>query len=68
MKSTKYHLKRIISNSKLTSDEFETILLQVESCLNSRPLCKIDDPDSIVLTPGHFLINAPLNTIPCEDL
>lgn len=65
VKSTKYHLKRIIGNASLSYDEFETILLQVEACLNSRPLAVIkDSPNMTVLTPAHFLIQAPLNALP----
>lgn len=66
----KYHLRRIAGNSSLTYEEMETLLTQVEACLNSRPLCKLsDDPsDSSYLTPGHFLIGEPLTNLPDPDL
>lgn len=65
VKSVKHHLKRVMACARLTYDEFETLLLQVESCLNSRPLTKLDgDPNSMILTPGHFLIGGPLNAMP----
>ncbi|XP_037931336.1 uncharacterized protein LOC119666126 [Teleopsis dalmanni] len=58
VKSTKYHLKRVIGETKLTFEEMTTLLNQIEAVLNSRPLCYISSEiDSIdVLTPGHFLI------------
>lgn len=69
VKSVKRHLKRIVGNTKLTYDEFETILLQVEACLNSRPLCAIKNSHEVeVLTPAHFLIQEALLTIPDDNL
>lgn len=65
VKSTKYHLKRIIGDGRCTYEELTTILCQIESCLNSRPLCPISsDPDDFeILTPGHFLIGRPLRAL-----
>lgn len=66
VKSTKFHLKRVIGNSTLTYEELSTVLIQVEACLNSRPLSMM--PDSVneptPLTPGHLLIGEPLITVP----
>ena len=59
MKSTKYHLHRVVGTQRLTYQELATVICQIESCLNSRPLTAITShpSDSIsVLTPGHFLI------------
>ncbi|GFX39978.1 integrase catalytic domain-containing protein [Trichonephila clavipes] len=58
IKSTKYHLKRVVGETKLTYEEFETFLTQIEACLNSRPLTPIsnDSNDQSTLTPGHFII------------
>lgn len=41
-----------------TFEEISTLLTQIESCLNSRPLRALtDDPDDLdALTPGHLLI------------
>ncbi|XP_047538564.1 uncharacterized protein LOC125072096 [Vanessa atalanta] len=63
IKSTKYHLKRVVGNSTLTFEELTTVLCQIEACLNSRPIARqsVDDPESeMPLTPGHFLVGGPL--------
>ena len=42
---------------KLSFEEMTTLLIQIEACLNSRPLTQMTDyPESLdVLTSGHFL-------------
>ena len=66
MKSAKNHLKRVLGSRTLTSEEFNTVLCEVECCLNSRPLVPLsDDPNCLnVLTPGHFLVGSALKIIP----
>jgi hypothetical protein len=70
VKSMKFYLKRTVGNSSLNFEEMTTLLAQIESCLNSRPLTKIyDDPaDPSCLTPEHFLIGQPLTSLPDPDL
>jgi hypothetical protein len=67
VKSFKKHLKRIVGESKLTFEEMNTVLSQIEACLNSRPLTPMNNPDDDglePLTPGHFLIGKPLMALP----
>ncbi|XP_076676250.1 uncharacterized protein LOC143373173 [Andrena cerasifolii] len=70
VKSAKYHLRRVVGQTSLTFEEFYTVLTQVESCMNSRPLCPLtDDPSDLTpLTPSHFLIGSLMTSLPDPDL
>lgn len=70
VKSTKYHLRRMIGETTLTFEKMSTLLAQIEACLNSCPLQALtDDPDDLSsLIPGHFLIEAPLLALPESSL
>ncbi|XP_036145895.1 uncharacterized protein LOC118646638 [Monomorium pharaonis] len=70
IKSCKFHLKRIIGGSLLTFEELSTVLIQIEACLNSRPICQLPSTpmDLQPLTPGHFIIGEPLIAVPEVDL
>ncbi|XP_072380755.1 uncharacterized protein [Diabrotica undecimpunctata] len=69
IKSVKTHVSRVIGEQVLTYEEFNTLLIQIETILNSRPVCPVsNDPnDFSVLTPGHFLTLEPLKIIPDRD-
>ena len=60
VKSTKYHMKRVVGNMALTFEKMVTVLTQIETVLNSRPLCPLlcDPNDTEALTPAHFLIGS----------
>ncbi len=70
VKSVKKHLKAVLKGMTFTYEQYETLLLQVEACLNSRPLIlESSDPNECgALTPGHFLIGGPITAIPHPDL
>ncbi|XP_058811251.1 uncharacterized protein LOC131676146 [Topomyia yanbarensis] len=62
VKSFKKHMKASIGTSVLLKDDLETLITQIESCLNSRPLTQLSsEPEDLeILTPGHFLVHRPL--------
>lgn len=62
VRSTKYHLRRIMGLFAPTTEEMTTLLCKVEATLNSRPITRVrDDPECLeILTPGHFLTGGPL--------
>jgi hypothetical protein len=68
VKSMKYHLWRTLDAQIATYEELCTLLVEIEACLNSRPLCvHPNDPHSSYLSPGHFLIGQPLTQLPTID-
>lgn len=58
VRSVKQSLKKTIGNKVLKRSELQTVLTEIESCVNSRPLTYVsDDPQcQEVLTPSHFLL------------
>lgn len=70
IKSVKTHLSKVIGNQILTFEELYTVLTQIESLLNSRPLCWLssDPNDPAPLTPAHFLTLTPLQTLPAVNV
>ncbi|XP_062712567.1 uncharacterized protein LOC134289887 [Aedes albopictus] len=56
VKVAKKHLVRQIGISSLLQEDLETVLVQIEGAMNSRPLVALsDDPNDLeALTPGHF--------------
>lgn len=66
IKSAKTLIKRVIGVTVLTFEELQSLFVRVEACLNSRPLTSISSDEStpLILTPGHFLIGAPITAPP----
>ncbi|GBN55059.1 hypothetical protein AVEN_204340-1 [Araneus ventricosus] len=59
------HLKRVVGNANLTLEEFLTVILEIESVLNSRPLTplstKFDNFET--LSPDHFRIGFKVGSV-----
>ncbi|XP_072378413.1 uncharacterized protein [Diabrotica undecimpunctata] len=70
VKSMKHYLKRVLLDKKLIYEDFNSLLIQIEGVLNSRPMFALsnDPTDLSPLTPSHFLTGRPITTIPDTDL
>ncbi|XP_055613769.1 uncharacterized protein LOC129760191 [Uranotaenia lowii] len=70
VRSAKHHILRVIGDQPLPFEDMNTLLVQVESCLNSRPITQLtDDPNDLEpLTPSHFWLGSSLQCLPERDL
>ena len=58
IKSVKSSLKKILGVKFLTKSELETVLIEIESCVNSRPLTYVStDTNTEIITPSQFLMS-----------
>ena len=65
IKSTKRCLRKMTGRSRLSLDELQTLLVEVESILNSRPILyvsagEVEEP----LTPSHLLMGRRILSLP----
>ncbi|XP_062541491.1 uncharacterized protein LOC134209526 [Armigeres subalbatus] len=70
VKSAKHHIRRVVGESKYTYDQWNTIIIQIEAILNSRPLVPMssDPSDLKAISPAHLLIGRDLTAIPEPSL
>ena len=54
---TKRALRKTLGNNCLTEKQLETVIVEVETVVNTRPLVYVDDDinSSTMMTPSHFL-------------
>ena len=67
VKQMKALLYKTLGTQMLTCEEMNSILIEVEAVLNSRPLIPMDSAPvdgAQVLTPGHFLVGHSLKALP----
>ena len=67
VKAAKLLICKTIREHRLTDEDYQTILADVEAVLNSCPICRLDSfPDDGLdaLTPGHFLVGRLLTALP----
>ncbi|XP_058448896.1 uncharacterized protein LOC131428854 [Malaya genurostris] len=70
LSSAQKHFVRVLGTHTLAYDSMETLLTQIECCLNSRPIVPMSDDasDYEVLTPGHFLVGTALKAVPDNNV
>lgn len=70
IRSAQKHFIRVLGTHTLPQDDMETLLIQIECCLNSRPIVPLsEDPSDLEpLTPGHFLVGSALKAVPDSDV
>uniref|UniRef100_A0A8D8WAG5 Integrase catalytic domain-containing protein n=1 Tax=Cacopsylla melanoneura TaxID=428564 RepID=A0A8D8WAG5_9HEMI len=69
VRSVKVHLYKALGEQILTYEMMNSLIIECEAILNSRPLCQVgvDARDPIVLTPAHFLSQFPVDHLPMSD-
>ena len=59
----KNSLRKSLRNARLSYEEFETIVIEIEAVINSRPLTYVYDEDLLEpLTPSHLMYGRRLNS------
>ena len=62
--------RKLLQKNKLTYEELQTVVIEIEGILNTSPLCYIyDDSPDTVITPSHLIYRRNLLTeIPADDV
>ena len=70
VKSFKKHFYKVACDSSLTYVEMNSLIIEIEGILNSRPITQLSsDPNDLTcLTPAHFLIGSNLFFLPEVNL
>lgn len=70
VKAAKRHLMKVAGSQLFNYEGMNSLFIQIEAMLNSRPLVQTmsDDLEAEIITPGHFLTGRPLNSLPEPDL
>ena len=68
IKSVKRCLKKVLFNSRLTYEELQTVLKEIENVINNRPLVFLyDEINDNVLTPNKLLFGRNLPVVAASD-
>ena len=68
VRSVKRCLRKVLGNVKLTFDELNTVLVEVEGTLNSRPLTDaFEELEGKVLTPSDLIYGRAIHFIPQKE-
>ena len=55
-------LKKVIGKAKLNFEELNTVIVEIEKCVNSRPLTYLsEEHEDTVLTPNHLIYGRNIN-------
>ena len=63
VRSVKTPLRKVIGEARLKETELRVVLIRVEAVVNSRPLAKINDDDSVVITPAELITGRRLQQL-----
>ena len=63
VQSVKRPLRKVLGNSSLRYNELLTVLMEIESLINNRPLTYVYDEMEEPLTPNHLIFGRRLNSI-----
>lgn len=69
VKSFKHHLRRVLGRNPIHIKALEQLAVQIEGCLNSRPLWPAsDDPNDLLpITPADIFLNKPILSQPLSQ-